>query len=382
MKPLKPLQPLQGVRVLDLTTLLPGPLATLILAEAGAEVLKVERPGTGDELRIFPPQMEGESLGFALLNRGKQSLALDLKTEEGKEALLGLVKDADVLVEQFRPGVMKRLGLDYEVLKSVNPGLIYCSITGYGQSGDKANRAGHDLNYMAATGMLAMGGDETGRPVIPPALVADIGGGTYPAVMNVLLALMQRDRTGEGCWLDIAMTDHLFPFMVYPLGEAAATGKSPLPGRELLTGGSPRYRIYQTSDGRYLSVAPLEQRFWENFCQAIGLEEALWNDEADAEATLKGVAACVAADTAENWETRLKNLDVCCHVVRNLNEALADPHFIERGLFAKKVKMENGGLAALPVPVSPNFRDAEMEKPYPLKPGVHNQQVLGDKNKK
>jgi crotonobetainyl-CoA:carnitine CoA-transferase CaiB-like acyl-CoA transferase len=247
------MQPLEGIRVLDFSTLLPGPLATLMLAEAGAEVIKIERPGRGDEMRSYTPKFGVDSVNFALLNRGKRSIAMDLKEQGAVAKLMPLLKSADVIVEQYRPGVMDRLGLGYEALDKINPRIIYCAITGYGQSGPRAEVAAHDLNYVAEAGMLALAAGADGAPVVPAALVADIGGGTYPAVINILLALRERDRTGKGCKLDIAMADNLFAFMYWALGNGQAGGQWPAPGGDLVTGGSPRYNVYRTKDGKFVA---------------------------------------------------------------------------------------------------------------------------------
>src|ERR1700712_5629768 len=189
------MRPLEGTLVLDFSTLLPGPMATLLLAEAGAEVVKIERPGSGEDMRGYAPKWGRDSANFALLNRGKTSLALDLKSAVDRQRLQPLLERADVTVEQFRPGVMARLGLDYESVAAINPGVIYCAITGYGQTGPKRDQAGHDLNYIGDAGLLGLA---MGNGVVPPALVADIAGGAYPAVINILLALNQRERTGLG----------------------------------------------------------------------------------------------------------------------------------------------------------------------------------------
>src|SRR5437870_2498722 len=210
------MQPLSGILVLDFTTLLPGPLATLMLAEAGADVIKIERPG-GEEGRGGHPRFDGMAAGFALLNRGKKGLVLDLKNALERPKLDALIDRADVLVEQFRPGVMERLGLGFDAVHARNPRLVYCSITGYGQSGPRAQEAGHDLNYIGATGLLALQPGPPDHPVVPPALIADIAGGSFPAVINILLALRQRDATGQGCRLDIAMTDAMFTFAWYAI---------------------------------------------------------------------------------------------------------------------------------------------------------------------
>jgi alpha-methylacyl-CoA racemase len=360
-----PMRPLAGIQVLDFSTLLPGPLASLILAEAGAEVIKIERPGQGDELRSYEPRLGAASAGFALLNRGKRSIALDLKASGAKERLMPLLRCADVLIEQFRPGVMERLGLDYATLVASNPRLIYCSITGYGQSGPKAQVAAHDLNYLAETGLLHLAAGGDGAPVVPPALIADIAGGSYPAALNILLALRARDATGRGCHLDIAMTDHLFPLMWWALGQGFAAGSWPRPGGELLTGGSPRFQIYSTADGRCLAAAPLEQRFWARFAELIGLEVPLRDDRRDPEATKARVREIIRCHDAAHWQARFLGEDVCCNVVVSLEEAVRDPHFVGRGLFAGVLRDRDGpSIPALPVPLAPVFR-ASGERAYP-----------------
>jgi alpha-methylacyl-CoA racemase len=350
------MQPLSGLLVLDFTTLLPGPLATLMLAEAGAEVIKIEPPG-GEAMRHYEPRFDGESAMFALLNRGKKSLVLDLKNKDEHAELETLLTRADVLVEQFRPGVMARLGLGYAAVKAINPRLVYCSISGYGQSGPRAGEAGHDLNYIGNTGLLALNPGPPDRPVVPPALVADIGGGTMPAVINILLALRQRDRTGEGCHIDIAMTDAMFTFAAHALAAGQATGRFPGMGGARLSGGSPRYQLYPTRDGKLVACAALEQKFWLAFTAAIGLAPEFIDDGRDPAATKAAVAAIIAGRTAAEWRPILAAADCCATLMATLEEALADPHFIERGLFAHKVSGPSGAtMPALPVPIDPAFR--------------------------
>jgi crotonobetainyl-CoA:carnitine CoA-transferase CaiB-like acyl-CoA transferase len=341
-------RPLQGIKLLDFTTLLPGPLATLLLVEAGAEVVKLERPGTGEDMRAYTPKWGRDSVSFALLNRGKKSLAIDLKDAAQRRRLRPLLEEADVLVEQFRPGVMARLGLDYDSLKAVNPRLIYCSITGYGQHGPKRDVAGHDLNYIGDSGLLSLGTGDPARPMVPPALVADIAGGSYPAVINILLALMQRARTGEGAHLDIAMCDNLFPFMFWALGKVGAGGPWPENGAELLTGGSPRYGLYPTADGRILAVAALEDRFWRRFCKLIDAPE---------EIDIESLRRTILGKPAAHWRALFEGEDCCCSIVASLEEALADPHFKARGLFAHQLANERGDTQpALPLPLAGAFR--------------------------
>jgi crotonobetainyl-CoA:carnitine CoA-transferase CaiB-like acyl-CoA transferase len=351
------MQPLSGLLVVDFTTLLPGPLATLMLAEAGAEVIKIEPPG-GENMRHYEPRFDGESAMFALLNRGKRSLVLDLKRDADRARLMPLIVRADVLVEQFRPGVMARLGLDYEALRERNPRLVYCSITGYGQTGPRAGEAGHDLNYIGHTGLLALNPGPPDRPVVPPALIADIGGGTLPAVVNILLGLRERDRSGQGCHIDVAMADAMFTFASHALAAGQATGQFPGMGGARLSGGSPRYQLYPAKDGKLVACAALEQKFWLAFTAAIGLASVLVDDRVDPAATTAAVAAIIAGKTAEEWRPALAAADCCVTIMATLEEALRDPHFIERGLFAHTVAGPSGRtMPALPMPIDPKFRD-------------------------
>ena len=350
-------QPLSGVLVLDFTTLLPGPLATLMLAEAGAEVLKIERPG-GEEGRAGQPRFDGMAAGFALLNRGKKGLVLDLKSPSDREKLMPLLARADVLVEQFRPGVMDRLELGYEAVHKINPRLVYCSITGYGQSGPRALEAGHDLNYIGATGLLSMQPGPPDRPVVPPALIADVGGGSMPAVMNILLGLRQRDAAGQGCHIDVAMTDAMFTFQWLSLATGHATGQFPKRGESRLVGASPRYQLYPTQDGELLACAALEQKFWESFCAAIGLEPRYMDDRSDPAGTKAAVAKIVAGKTAAQWRPILAAADCCATIITSLENAIRDPHFVQRGLFDYGVAGPSGAkMPAVPVPISPEFRE-------------------------
>jgi crotonobetainyl-CoA:carnitine CoA-transferase CaiB-like acyl-CoA transferase len=351
------MQPLTNILVLDFTTLLPGPLAALMLAEAGAEVIKIERPG-GENMRHYEPRFDGESAMFALLNRGKKSLVLDLKNPADLARLDPLIGKADVLIEQFRPGVMARLGLGYDDVHKKNPRIVYCSITGYGQSGPRADEAGHDLNYIGATGLLALNPGPADRPLVPPALIADIGGGTLPAVINILLGLRQRDLTGQGSCIDIAMADAMFTFSGQAIASAQATGQFPGAGDARLTGGSPRYQLYPTKDSKLVCCAALEQQFWGAFTAAIGLAAEHADDRRDPAATKRAVAAIIASKTADEWRPVFAKADCCVTIMATLEEALRDPHFVERGLFAHKVAGPSGAtMAALTVPIDPAFRE-------------------------
>ncbi|MCF8478066.1 MAG: CoA transferase [Pseudolabrys sp.] len=359
------MQPLAGLLVLDFTTLLPGPLAALMLAEAGAEVIKVERPG-GEDMRRFPPLVDGDSAVFALLNRGKQVLHLDLKSEADRAQLMPLIARADILLEQFRPGVMARLGLGYDALKAINPKLIYCAISGYGQSGPRAHEAGHDVNYIGHTGLLDLQPGPTDAPVLPPALIADIAGGSFPAVINILLALRARDRGGQGTFLDIAMTDAMFTFAWYALALGSAAGRFPQPGELSLVGGSPRYQLYPTKDGRLVACGAIEQKFWDAFCAAIELAPEFVDDTRDPKATRNAVARLIASRPSDEWQPVFAKADCCVTIAVPLQQAMRDPHFVGRGLFAHQVATAAGkSLPALPLPISPQFRGEPGTKKSP-----------------
>ena len=315
-------------------------------------------------MRRYAGSFGDTSANFAVLNRGKSSLCLDLKNDTDFQRLEPYLRAADILIEQFRPGVMDRLGLGYDQLRQINPRLIYCSITGYGQQGARRDKAGHDLNYMAETGLLSLTCGADGAPVLPQLLAADIGGGAFPTVINILLALRRRDVTGEGCRLDVAMADNLFAFAYWGLGAGFAVGAWPRPGAELVTGGSPRYQIYRTADGRYLAAAPIEERFWQTFCDAIGLPTEQRDDACDPVGVIAAVARRIESATAQEWQQRLAGLDVCVSVVTSLQQAVADPSFVARGLFARRVSDGAISIPAVPVPIDPVLRRDETTMGY------------------
>lgn len=371
--------PLKGVKVLDLTRVLAGPHATQILADLGAEVIKVERPGSGDDTRGWgPPYVKdaqgrdtSESTYFAGCNRGKLSVTLDLADPADQKRVRELAGTCDVLVENYKVGDLARYGLDYASMKALYPDLIYCSITGFGQAGPRAQEAGHDLNYAAVSGLLSLSPGTAASPTVPPMLAADIGGGSLPAVLNILLALRRRDATGEGMHLDIAMSDAMFTFAWYGLAQGHATGRFPGAGENFLAGGSPRYGLYATRDGRFLAVGALEEKFWETFCSALDLPDDLRDDGRDPAATRAAIAERIAARDADEWHRRLAPLDCCCTVVASLDEAVRDPHFAAGGLMAATAQTPDGRVIPLAaVPIDPQLRRARNEpRPVPaLKP--------------
>jgi crotonobetainyl-CoA:carnitine CoA-transferase CaiB-like acyl-CoA transferase len=250
-------------------------------------------------------------------------------------------------------------------MRAINPRIVYCAISGYGADGPRAGEAGHDLNYIGATGLLDLQPGPQERPTVPPALIADIAGGSFPAVINILLALRMRDKTGDGCKLDVAMTDAMFTFAWYALAMGTAAGRFPQPGELMLAGGSPRYQLYPAKDGRLVACGALEQKFWDAFTQAIGLPAELADDRRDAEATRAAVAKLIAARTSDAWRPVLAKADCCATIVAPLEEAMRDTHFVARGLFAHEVEAGQGALPALPVPIAPAFREKAGKKTAP-----------------
>ncbi len=357
--------PLSGLKVLDFSVQLPGPLATLMLAEAGATVVKVERPLTGDIARLS--SHPGENVEFALLNRGKRSVVLDLKTPHGIAMAKRLAREADVLIEQFRPGVMARLGLGYEHLRELNRRLIYCSISGYGQTGSLSARAGHDLNYVARAGLLGISIGTDGKPSLPATQIADIGGGSFPAVLNILLALRQRDATGRGCFLDVAMGDNVFTWMRRALGSALQGQAGHEPGCHPSSGGLARYNVYAAKDGKYLAVAAIEEAFWQKLCDLVRLPTSLRDDAAQSEAAKQALSEIFRTRTAAEWMSAFEGEDVCVELVRSVSETITDPHWVERGIFAGQLQLNDGRMIpSLPVPIDRIFKQTTVSIAPPL----------------
>lgn len=367
---------LAGVKILDLTRLLPGGFCTLLLADLGAEVLKIEDTGAGDYLRWTSPHYEGDepsatSALFRSLNRGKRSLRVDLKQEQGRELLLRLVREYDVLVESFRPGVMKRLGVDYETLKAENPRLIYCAITGYGQTGPLSDRAGHDLNYLARTGTLDLSGDVDGPPVQAAAQIADIGGGALPAAVAILAALHERSRTGEGRLFDIAMADGALSWLALDAARYLCSGTGPHRGETPLAGGVICYRPYRCRDG-YVALAALEPKFWQAFCVGIGREELIERQlERPGSDTHRELEQIFLERTRAEWEQLSNEHECCLDPVLTLEEALNSELFGEREMVAT----EADGARSL---ASPLLSLQQRQSISAVAPGLgeHTEQVL------
>lgn len=314
-------QPLKGYRILDFTKLLPGPLATLWMARQGAEVIKVESPQSPDPVRFYPPMNDGVSVFYSTLNAGKKSLSVDYRSEEGREAILKLVENTDVVIEQFRPGVMEAFGLGFAMLKKRNPRIIMVSITGYGQTGTKAASPGHDINYLSYSGMLDAQRDRNGDPFISAAQLADVAGGSMMALNATTSALLHRERTGEGQQVDVSMTHNVSVLQTMRIAEELNTGTS----NGYLSGRLASYNIYKCSDGRHVALGALEPKFWQKFCNLMGHPE--WSGRLMEIKLIDEVAAQFATQPMQFWVEKLEKEGVCLSPVLTVQEAAAHTLF-------------------------------------------------------
>jgi alpha-methylacyl-CoA racemase len=319
--------PLDGLKILDLSRLLPGGFCSMLLADFGADVIKVEDTGMGDYVRWSPPYYEGaedtaKGALFLALNRAKRSIRIDLKNEQGKAVLLRLVKDADVLLESFRPGVLDRLGVGYETLRSVNPRLVYCAITGYGQDGPNRDRSGHDMNYLGLNGILGLTGDADGPPVQAAGQIADLGGGGLMAALGIMIALRERERSGEGQFVDSSMFDGSLSWLALVAAEYFGTGRAPGRGQLPLAGSLTCYRPYACSDG-YVTLGALEPKFWRAWCLGVGREDLVDHAfDPPGSDTHRAVTEIFASRTREQWRQFASEHDCCLEPVLELDEAL------------------------------------------------------------
>jgi crotonobetainyl-CoA:carnitine CoA-transferase CaiB-like acyl-CoA transferase len=365
-------KPLSGIRVLDLTRLLPGPMATLHLADMGADVVKIEDTGAGDYAREMGPLHEGTSVFFRLANRNKRGMRLELKNPKGCEVFLRLAKKADVVVEGFRPGVMARLGLGYDALAAVNPRLVHCSITGYGQDGPYADRAGHDINYIGYAGV----GDQIGTaeaPVVPNFQIADLLGGALTSVMGILAALIDAKSSGRGRHVDVAMTDAVFAHAILPLLGYLEHGKTPRRGTGMLGGGLPCYNAYRTRDGRWMAVGALERKFWETLCDILGCAELkgkhiVYGEEA--KPVKERIAAAFASRTQREWSEVFARADCCVSPILTVDEVLENEQ-----LRARKMIASDDGLTHPALPLKFSEFEFGIGRPAPGR-GEHTEEIL------
>ncbi len=371
-------QPLSNICILDLSRLLPGAYASQMLADFGADVIKVEEPGSGDYSRSMPP-FGPNNMGmlFLAVNRNKRSMTLNLK--QGRDLFLRLVRQADVVLESFRPGVMRRLGLGYEHLKEVNPGIIYCAISGYGQDGPYRLYAGHDLNYVGYAGMLHYNRGPDGKPALPMTQIGDLVGGGYLSVVGILTALLRRASTGEGTMIDTSMTEGALSLLPYTSSVYLNTEHSPLPGHSRLDGALPNYNIYETSDGKYLTLAALEPKFWQMFCLRIGHPElvssALDTSPEQREETKLLLRSIFKSRTRDEWLADLADSDACVGPVYSIDEVMNDPHMQARGVTMTSGTEEGERFQTLTT--FPRISSLETEQRYaPPTLGEHTYELL------
>jgi crotonobetainyl-CoA:carnitine CoA-transferase CaiB-like acyl-CoA transferase len=370
-------QPLKGLQVLDLTKLLPGPLCTMILGDYGAEIIKVEDIHAGDPTRFVGTAVQGSGSFFRQLNRNKKSIALNMKTEEGREVIRKLAERSDILVEGFRPGVMDRLKLGFETLRAINPSLIYVSISGYGQNGPYREKAGHDINYTALSGLLDLSAGKNDSPVMPAVQIADIAGGSLMAVSGILMALYKRQRNKLGSFVDISMTRSMLPWLAYAASFLDNPDQLPRRGCGHLTGAYACYNIYETSDGKQMSLGALEPAFWQKFCETVGKPQwvSMQFDDEGREELIDAVRNLFKKKTRIKWEEIFGQIDACCEPVLNLQEAIDHP--ISRSdnywIRSSSADGENEILTGFPILFS--GRPGELKLPPPLH-GEHTVEIL------
>ncbi|OBY90894.1 carnitine dehydratase [Pseudomonas sp. AU11447] len=346
--------PLASLKILDFSTLLPGPFASLLLADMGAQVLRVESPTRMDLVRVLPPHVDGTSASHAYLNRNKRCIALDLKQAEAVEVVKQLVQEYDIVLEQFRPGVMDKLGVGYEALKAINPKLIYVSITGYGQTGPLRDRAGHDINYLALAGVASYTGRRETGPLPLGVQLADIGGGSLHGVMGLLAAVIHRLQTGEGQQVDVSMTDCAFSLHGMAGAGYLAAGVEPEMEGLALNGGS-FYDYYRTRDGRWFSVGSLEPQFMQQFCAAIGRPElaarGLSPKPEEQQALKREIAIEFEKQDFAHWQERFAALDACVEPMLSLAEAVEHPQLRERGVVTQVPNGKGGAQRQVACPI-------------------------------
>ncbi|CCG98642.1 L-carnitine dehydratase/bile acid-inducible protein F [Fibrella aestuarina BUZ 2] len=357
--------PLQGLRILDLTRLLPGPLGTMLMADMGADVTKIENPNSPDYVSVFPPHINGVSVNYLAYNRSKKTLTLDYTTPDGREAFFRLLDTADVVVEQFRPGHLDRLGIGYQAAAARNPGIIYVSITGYGQTGPYAHLAGHDLNYLGLSGVLSLTGQPDEPPTVPGVQLADIMGGAYSCVMATLAAVYARHRTGTGQQVDVSMTDCVMPLLSVAQALYAGTGNVPRRGEMPLSGGQPNYGVYRCRDEKradteavqpnYIVLGTLEPKFWQKFCALVDRPDWLafmLPQTPDELATYKAqIQALIAERTQAEWTAFGIEHDLLITPVLTLDELPHHPYHQARHMIDTQLHPVAGEVPLIGVPI-------------------------------
>lgn len=369
-------KPLSGIKILDLTRLLPGPLCTLHLADLGADVIKIEDNQAGDYARHAPPMQKDMSRLFLALNRNKRSLVLDLSKVEGRNIFRKLSKKADIIVESFRPDIMKKFGLDYDEIKKFNPRIIYCSITGYGHSGPNRNKAGHDLNFIAESGILHRNNFE--KPQLPSFQSGDIVGGTLSAAMAILAAIIQRGKTGEGQFIDVSIFDGTLAHSVVALSHMNSKETLGFDSSGMLTGDMHCYNIFETKDQRFVVLAAIEFKFWQRFCNTLNKTEWLSKHVAFGEGSVamyNEMSGHFKTKTLKEWMDIFNDVDCCISPVNSLNDALQSEQAVSRKIFFKDNHPTEGPAAQFSFPVKFSNLDLSAENPAPVY-GEHSAEIL------
>lgn len=378
-------QPLEDIHVIDLTRLGPGPFCTMILSDWGASVLKVEQPGGG--LRASAERAARGSINDQIrrrqqahdaLGRNKRSIALDLKTQEGLKLFNTLAEQADIVVEGFRPGVVDRLGIGYEAITKVNPAIIYCSISGYGQTGPYRGLVGHDINFVAIAGALSLVGEMDGRPRMPSNILADFAAGGQQAVIGILLALLARGRNGKGQYIDLSMTDGVLSLLADETSRFYAGDKIPMRGKTRYTGALPYYDVYETKDEKYIAVGCNDPHFYANLCKALGLEEFLPHQYTEGKKRVEITEAFARAfqtKTRDVWFNTLKEHDICVAPVNDLAEALNDPQLLARDMIVEFDDPVLGKVKQVGIPIKLSATPGKVRSAAPQR-GQHTKEVL------
>lgn len=376
--------PLDGIKIVDLSRLAPGPYGTMLLGDMGAEIIKIEEAGppTGRRAeqgggRKGLPERDERGHVFNALNRNKKSIRLNLKSEAGLQVFYKLCADADVLMEEFRPDVKQRLKIDYETIAAFNPRIVYCSMTGYGQNGPYRDLVGHDINYIAHAGALGLIGEKDGPPVIPLNIIADFAGGGMHAALAIMFALFAREKTGRGQYVDVAMTDGVASLLVATYSQFFTNGEVPHRGTTWLQGNSPMYQVYQCGDGKWISLGSLEAWFWANLCRALGHEEYVedeWNTAQWPEIR-KSFAATFQTKSRDEWFDILAQTDICAGKVYDLDEAAQDPHLRAREMIVEVPHEKFGPVPQVGVPMKLSETPGGIRFNAPV-PGEHSDEIL------
>ncbi len=371
-------KPLSGVRVLDLTRLLPGPVCTLHLADLGADVIKIEDTASGDYARTMGVSDGQVAPVFLAINRNKRGLRLDLKNPQGVEVFLRLVRDADVVVESFRPGVVERLGVGYAQCSAVNPKIVYCAISGYGQSGPYRDRAGHDVNYCSYAGLTDQIGPADGDPALANLQIADILGGAVVPAMGILAALLDAQKTGRGRYVDVAMTEGVLSHNLQALAAVAMRGRARPRGKDFLTGREPCYAIYRTRDGRHMAVGALEKKFWDTLCDVIerpDLKGCHWSLDSDRSQAGEALESIFGSQTQAYWVEKFRDADCCVTPVLRLEETIEDPQIVARKMVVRAPHPRAGETLQFAPPLQLSEFTFAVERPAP-EAGEHTDEIL------